>query len=143
MGSIFQLFFGLPLVSMMKPKFVLSSTTYPINYPYILYVDQSFVQNRNSTLPNPRRLGKRVFYCTNNSTKTRAEYLEKVSRLGFGGEEADIVATAHVAAKYLKAQGYDGKVFVLGSHAIAKELQNVGIEATGVGVRNALMSLTK
>ncbi len=30
-------------------------------------------------------LGKKVFYCTNNSTKSRQEYVEKCEQLGFGG----------------------------------------------------------
>ena len=32
-----------------------------------------------------RKLGKKVIYVTNNSTKTRKEYVEKCSDLGFGG----------------------------------------------------------
>ena len=32
-----------------------------------------------------RKLGKRVFYCTNNSTKSRKEYVKKCQDLGFGG----------------------------------------------------------
>ena len=33
-----------------------------------------------------RQLGKKVIYVTNNSTKSRKEYLKKVTDLGFGGE---------------------------------------------------------
>jgi hypothetical protein len=33
-----------------------------------------------------RQLGKRVFYVTNNSTKSRKEYKIKVDTLGFGGD---------------------------------------------------------
>ena len=33
-----------------------------------------------------RMLGKKVIYVTNNSTKSRKEYLTKVTDLGFGGE---------------------------------------------------------
>ena len=33
-----------------------------------------------------RKLGKKVIYVTNNSTKSRKEYLTKVTELGFGGE---------------------------------------------------------
>ncbi len=32
------------------------------------------------------KLGKKVFYCTNNSTKSRQDYVEKCQTLGFGGE---------------------------------------------------------
>ena len=33
-----------------------------------------------------RSLGKKVIYVTNNSTKSRREYLKKVTDLGFGGD---------------------------------------------------------
>lgn len=32
-----------------------------------------------------RQMGKRVFFCTNNSTKSRSDYVEKCQKLGFGG----------------------------------------------------------
>ena len=33
-----------------------------------------------------RKMGKKVIYVTNNSTKSRKEYLKKVTDLGFGGD---------------------------------------------------------
>ena len=33
-----------------------------------------------------RKIGKKVIYVTNNSTKSRKEYLKKVTDLGFGGD---------------------------------------------------------
>ena len=37
-----------------------------------------------------RKLGKKVIYVTNNSTKSRKEYLTKFTDLGFGGEAVKI-----------------------------------------------------
>ena len=37
-----------------------------------------------------RKLGKKVIYVTNNSTKSRKEYLTKFTDLGFGGEAVRI-----------------------------------------------------
>ena len=34
-------------------------------------------------------MGKRVFFCTNNSTKTREEYVKKCANLGFGGDKVN------------------------------------------------------
>ena len=33
-----------------------------------------------------RDLGKKVFFCTNNSTKSRSEYVQKCKDLNFGGD---------------------------------------------------------
>ena len=48
------------------------------------------------------QLGKRVLYVTNNSTKTREQYLEKFLRLGFTATINDIFGTAFTSALYLK-----------------------------------------
>ncbi len=79
------------------------------------------------------RKTKRLFYCTNNSTKTRAEYVDKCHGLGFGGQLEDIIGSSYLAAKYLKSINYDGKVYVVGSPGLTGELDAVGIRHTGVG----------
>lgn len=37
-----------------------------------------------------REMGKKVFFCTNNSTKSRANYVEKCKKLGFGGDKVKL-----------------------------------------------------
>lgn len=80
-----------------------------------------------------KELGKKVFFVTNNSTKTRAEFLQKALDLGFNMTEEGIVSTSWSAAKYLQNRKFDKKVFIVGSAGIAKELDNVGIRHIGVG----------
>lgn len=80
-----------------------------------------------------KELGKKVFFVTNNSTKTRQEFVQKAVDLGFNMTEEGIVSTSWSAAKYLQNRKFDKKVFVVGSTGISKELDNVGIRHTGVG----------
>lgn len=78
-------------------------------------------------------LGKKVYFLTNNSTKTRPEFLKKAHDLGFKMTEEGILSTAWAAAQYLKSINFDKKVFVVGSQGVGKELDNVGIRHTGIG----------
>ncbi|XP_015215746.2 glycerol-3-phosphate phosphatase [Lepisosteus oculatus] len=81
-----------------------------------------------------KKNGKRVFFVTNNSTKTRAMYAEKLSRLGFDARQEDVFGTAYCSAVYLKhISKLAGKVYLIGSKAMAQELENVGIQNVGVG----------
>jgi phosphoglycolate phosphatase len=82
-----------------------------------------------------RSLGKKIFFLTNNSTKTREEFVDKFNVLGFEASLEEIVATAHLAALYLKERNFGGKVYVLGTTGITRELDNVGIESLPVGVK--------
>lgn len=78
--------------------------------------------------------GKKVFFVTNNSTKTRKMYADKMSSLGFKVSEEEIFGTAYCCAMYLKTVcKLEGKVYLIGSNAMKQELEAVGIQQTGVG----------
>lgn len=78
--------------------------------------------------------GKRVFFVTNNSTKTRSMYADKMSTLGFSVTEEEVFGTAYCCAMYLKSVcKLEGKVYLVGSNAMKQELEAVGIRQVGVG----------
>ncbi|XP_075421806.1 glycerol-3-phosphate phosphatase [Ascaphus truei] len=81
-----------------------------------------------------KRKGKRVFYLTNNSTKTRAMYTEKLGRLGFGAVPGDVFGTAYCTAIYLRDTArLSGKVYLIGGRALSEELGAAGILHLGSG----------
>lgn len=78
--------------------------------------------------------GKKVFFVTNNSTKTRTMYADKMSTLGFNVNEHEVFGTAYCCAMYLKTVcKLEGKVYLIGGNAMAQELEAVGIHQTGAG----------
>ena len=78
--------------------------------------------------------GKKVFFVTNNSTKTRKMYADKMTTLGFNAKEEEVFGTAYCSAMYLKTVcKLQGKVYLIGSDAMRRELEAVGIQQTGVG----------
>lgn len=78
-------------------------------------------------------LGKKVFFITNNSTKTRSELLKKALGLGFNITEEGILSTSWAAAKYLQNRKFNKKVYIVGTTGISQELDLVGIRHSGVG----------
>ncbi|XP_029933686.1 glycerol-3-phosphate phosphatase [Myripristis murdjan] len=81
-----------------------------------------------------KKHGKKVFFVTNNSTKTRKMYADKMARMGFGVTEHEVFGTAYCSAMYLKTVcKLEGKVYLVGSNALKQELEAVGIQQTGVG----------
>lgn len=103
-----------------------------------------------------RKFGKRVFYVTNNSTKTRDDLVEKCKALKFQANKEDILCTANLSACYLQSLGFCKKTYIIGSEgkscmfmnhlcykiyfmqfyfyiAIARELEQVGISYYGIG----------
>lgn len=80
-----------------------------------------------------REMGKKVIYVTNNSTKSRKEYVKKFEDLDFGGNFEDVFNPSYLAALYLKNLDFQKKVYVLGTKGITQELDDVGIRHIGVG----------
>ncbi|NP_997891.2 glycerol-3-phosphate phosphatase [Danio rerio] len=81
-----------------------------------------------------KKHGKQVFFVTNNSTKTRQMYADKLGKLGFDAAADEVFGTAYCSAQYLKnVCKLDGKVYLIGSKAMKQELEEVGIQPVGVG----------
>lgn len=82
-----------------------------------------------------KEAGKRVFFVTNNSTKTRTMYAEKMAKMGFKVAEEEVFGTAYCCAIYLKnvCQLQGKKVYLIGNPAMAQELAAAGIQQTGEG----------
>lgn len=99
----------------------------------VLYVNNDAVPGVPETLNRLRAMGKKIIFATNNSTKTREEFLRKLHRLGYQAEMSELFPTCYSTAIYLKSIGFNRKVFAIGMHGIEKELEKVGIECEGVG----------
>ncbi|XP_066521167.1 glycerol-3-phosphate phosphatase [Hoplias malabaricus] len=81
-----------------------------------------------------KKSGKKVFFVTNNSTKTRRMYADKLARLGFDAREEEVFGTAYCSAVYIRTVcALQGKVYLIGSPAMRQELEAMGITQLGVG----------
>nr|XP_028697401.1 glycerol-3-phosphate phosphatase isoform X1 [Macaca mulatta] len=107
----------------------------------VLWRGETAVPGAPEALRALRARGKRLGFITNNSSKTRAAYAEKLRRLGFGGPAGpgaglEVFGTAYCTALYLSqrlAGAPAPKAYVLGSPALAAELEAVGVTSVGVG----------
>ncbi|XP_063974132.1 glycerol-3-phosphate phosphatase-like [Diachasmimorpha longicaudata] len=99
----------------------------------VLWFQNNPIANAAKTMNAFHNTGKKIFYVTNNSTKTREEFAEKAENLGFIASPDSIVCTSYLAAKYLQDINFNKKVYTIGSSGVAKELDKVGISYCGVG----------
>ncbi|KAL8597587.1 hypothetical protein ACOMHN_001518 [Nucella lapillus] len=99
----------------------------------VLWDGRGVIPGSLETLKKLTEKGKKVFYVTNNSNKTRAQYLEKCKQFGFPATVDNIVCTAYIAAQYLHSHQFKGKVYLVGNPAIAAELDAMGIKHSGAG----------
>lgn len=72
---------------------------------------------------------KNVFFVTNNSSKTRDEYVKKFANVGIQASVDEVFGTAFLAAHYFTKNPPNGKLYVMGNSGIQQELAKVkGLE---------------
>ena len=75
-----------------------------------------------------RHAGVSVYFLTNNSSKTRADYVAKLSRFGIVSSAEEVVTSAHATAQWLQSDGARGKaVVVIGEEGLRCELTGIGV----------------
>lgn len=75
-----------------------------------------------------RSLGKRLLFLTNNSSKSRRQYLSKFRSLGIQAAAEEVVPTSFAAAAYLQSIGFSKRVFLIGNRGVEEELEEAGLE---------------
>lgn len=73
------------------------------------------------------REGRKLVYITNNSTRLRKYYLEKLRKLGLFPELPDIITSAFATAVYLKEKGISS-VYVVGEEGLKGEIKGLGMD---------------
>ncbi|XP_055622511.1 glycerol-3-phosphate phosphatase-like [Toxorhynchites rutilus septentrionalis] len=65
---------------------------------------------------------KKLFFVTNNSNKSRNEFVAKSNKIGFNFGLDNIILIAYLVVQYLKAINFEKKCYVVGTTGIIREL---------------------
>ena len=95
-----------------------------------LYIDDIPIGAVRETLARLRGAGKRLVYCTNNSSKTPEEYRAKLERIGLWGEGDFVYTSGIAAAEYLKKHHAGKSVYLAGREALKEDFAARGIRLT-------------
>lgn len=75
-----------------------------------------------------RRQGKNYVFMTNNSSKGKASYVEKLNRLGIRATEHNIASSVNATVMYLNEHKPKAKIYLIGTESFKKELLDEGFE---------------
>ena len=103
----------------------------------VIWKGDSIIEGVPATLEMLKKMGKRIFFVTNNSTKSRKGYLGKFQSLGLNDVEAEeIFSSSFAAAAYLEQTKFKEsgkKVYIIGEVGIEQELDLIGVPWIGGG----------
>ncbi|KAG2499340.1 hypothetical protein HYH03_002916 [Edaphochlamys debaryana] len=97
----------------------------------VIWLGDKVIDGVPETLDMLRSMGKKCFFVTNNSTKSRAGYMSKFRSLGLNVSAEEIYSSSYAAAAYLESINFKKKVYVIGEVGIQEELDMKGIRHLG------------
>jgi len=93
----------------------------------VLYRGKKPLPGAEEAVKLARSRGYRVFFLTNNSTRTRAQYVERLRSMGIECDESDVITSGYATAEYLKSVAPNGaRLFVIGEEGLKVELRLAG-----------------
>ena len=85
----------------------------------------------------------KVLFLTNNSTRSRADYVRKLERFGISCSKYQVITSGYASAKYIKQKYGDSRVYVIGENGLKKELVEQDIQLCEEDCNIVLVGLDK
>ena len=95
-----------------------------------LYLGSRLYDFTKELLSEIRRTGGKYLFITNNSPKSVADYVKKLSAMGIEATQEDFLTSSQATAYYLKQHHAGKKLYVCGTRSLIAELEREGFEAT-------------
>ena len=112
---------------MTKQQILSSCELFLLDLDGTVYLDDTPIGAMRRTLERLRGCGKRLVYLTNNSSRTRAEYCEKLRRLDLFDAKDDVYTSSMAAIGYLAAHHAGARVHLLATDAVRAEFAQAGV----------------
>jgi len=99
----------------------------------VIWKGDSLIPGVPAVLDKLRAAGKKIFFVTNNSTKSRQGYLKKFTSLGLEVKPEEIFSSSFAAAAYLEQNPLPPgkKAYIIGQEGIGEELDLLKIPHIG------------
>lgn len=93
----------------------------------VLYRGNAVIPGAVETLKRLREKGRRLVFVSNNSTRSRDDYAERIREMGLPVFEEEIIPATYATARYLAERYPDKRLFVIGALGLVKELLRKGL----------------
>lgn len=95
-----------------------------------VYLGDRLLPTARETISQLRAFGARVAFVSNNPTRTREYYAEKLTRLGIPTAPEEVINSTVVLVSYLHQKAPQARLFVIGEEPLRETLQAAGFRLT-------------
>ena len=96
---------------------------------------KSIITGSSEAIKDLKNKGAKIVFVTNNSTKSRIEHAENLSKHGISVIADDILSTSYCAAKYAKENELKS-VYIVGEEGLKEELESANIQVLSQNAKN-------
>ena len=91
-----------------------------------IYLGNDLIDGAAKFIETIRSHDKKVIFLTNNSSKSRIEYVNKLCKLGISAKIEDIFSSTEATLYYLKGLNKGNKVYLVGTPSFEESFKNAG-----------------
>jgi NagD protein len=95
-----------------------------------IYLGGTLLPGAAETVAGLQAAGRRTIFLSNNPTKTREQYVVKLTQLGIPASLDDVVNSSFVMVQWLLREAPQARLFVVGEKPLQNELQTAGFQLT-------------
>jgi HAD superfamily hydrolase (TIGR01450 family) len=114
---------------MLPPDFIDDIDAFFFDMDGTIYLGEQPIPGAGAALQSLRERGKRCYFVTNNTSKPRQQYFDKLKRMEIEVDLSEIIYPMHGVCDYLRAQDID-RVALLGTEALRQTLVDDGFTVT-------------
>ena len=93
-----------------------------------IYLGNKLIDGAREFLEKLKEKGIRYIFLTNNSSKNKDRYVEKLNKLGIEAHREDVFSSGEATTIYLNKKKKKAKVFLLGTKDLEDEFEKAGFE---------------
>ncbi len=91
-----------------------------------VYLGERLIPGADRAIAELRSRGRRVVFLSNKPLQSRADYAEKLTRLGIPATEDEVINSSYVLARYLSQRAPGATIYAIGEAPLLAELRNAG-----------------
>ena len=101
-------------------------SVYLLDMDGTIYLGNKLIDGAKEFLEKLEEAGKRYIFLTNNSSKNKEIYVEKLNNLGIDASEEEVFTSGEATTMYLKKQKENARIYLLGTKALEDEFKKEG-----------------
>jgi len=93
----------------------------------VVWIERTPVRGARKAVEKIREMGMKIVFTTNNSARTRREYVKMLESVGIEAKEEEVLTSGYATAVYLSRSTKRARVYVMGEKGLKEELKRAGI----------------